>query len=385
MATSAATRIAQDTLHRPTLFLAFELSTRPWTRGFTTGRAQRPRVRSVPARAIPAVLAEIAPATPRFGLPEEARGLSCYEAGRDGCWLHRGFVAQRVENVVGDSSRIEVQRRKRRAKTDRLDVHKLLMLLLRHQAGEQQVWSVVQVPTRAAEDRRQLPRELLTAKPDRTRVSKRIKGLLASPGLAVPLPGDGKPRLEQQRLWEGSPLPVGLRQRLIRAWEQLAGLSQRLAPREAERRELIRTAEEAAMQKVRQLVTLKGMGTNSAWVFVMACFGGRTLRQGQAVGALSGLTPPPYASGTMAYELGIAKAGHRHRRALASEMAWGWRRLQPESARTQWDQRRLGQGSSRRRRMGIVALARQWLMALWRCGETGGLPEGAGLKAVVRL
>lgn len=148
---------------------------------------------------------------------------------------------------------------------------------------------------------------------------------------------------------------------------------------------MIRTGEAVAMRKVRQRLTLKGIGTNSSWLLVMEFFGWRAFRNGKEVGALSGLTPTPYASGNTAYERGIAKAGNYHVRALAIEMAWGWLRFQPASALTQWYQRRFGHGSSRLRRIGIVALARKLLIALWRFVETGVLPDGAALKAAVRL
>ena len=139
------------------------------------------------------------------------------------------------------------------------------------------------------------------------------------------------------------------------------------------------------MKNVRQLLTLKGIGTNSAWGFVMEFFGWRAFRNGQEVGALSGLTPTPYASGNTAYARGIATAGNDHIRAMAIEIAWGWLRFQPASALTQWYQQRFGHGSSRLRRIGIVALARKLLIALWRFVETGVLPDGAALKAAVRL
>src|SRR5262245_42077665 len=138
------------------------------------------------------------------------------------------------------------------------------------------------------------------------------------------------------------------------------------------------------MKKVRQLLTLKGIGTNSAGVFVMEGFGWRAFRHGKEVGVLSGLTPTPYASGNTAYERGIATAGNYHVRAMTIEMAWGWLRFQPESALTQWYQQRFGHGSSRLRRIGIVALARKLLIALWRFVETGVVPEGAALKAAGR-
>jgi transposase len=154
---------------------------------------------------------------------------------------------------------------------------------------------------------------------------------------------------------------------------------------EAERRAVMQSAEAAVIHKVQQLLRLKGIGTNSAWLFVMEFFGWRVFRNGKEVGALSGLTPTPYASGNTAYERGIAKAGNYHIRALAIEIAWGWLRFQPQSALTRWYQQRFGHGSSRLRRIGIVALARKLLIALWRFVETGVLPDGAALKATVRI
>jgi transposase len=177
MATPEKIRIEQNTLPQPTLFLAFELGQNKWKLGFTIGMAQQPRERTIPAGALEKLQQEIARAKQRFGLPEDARVVSCYEAGRDGFWLHRYWVAHGVQNHVIDSASIEVNRRQRRAKTDRLDVHKLLTMLLRSIAGEKKVWSVVRVPSVDEEDRRQLHRELTTAKQDRTRVINRIKGL----------------------------------------------------------------------------------------------------------------------------------------------------------------------------------------------------------------
>jgi transposase len=385
MATSPGIGMEQQPTPRATLFMAFELSLNTWKLGFTTGSAQRPRERSVPARDLAAVQQEITRAKQRFGLPEEAQVFSCYEAGRDGFWLHRWLVAQGVKNFVVDSSSIEVNRRRRRAKTDRLDVHKLLTMLLRHIAGERRVWSVVRVPSVEEEDRRQLHRALTTAKQDRTRVINRIQGLLAVHGLGMPASGDFPQQLEALRLWDGSPLPAGLRHRLGQEWEHVKALAQRITQLEAERRALIQTAEDAVTQKVQQLLTLKGIGVNSAWVFVMEFFGWRAFRNGKEVGALSGLTPTPYASGTTAYERGIAKAGNVYIRTMAIEIAWGWLRFQPDSALTQWYQQRFGHGSSRLRRLGIVALARKLLIALWRFVETGLLPDGAALKAAVHL
>jgi transposase len=179
MATTATIRIEQETACPPTLLLALELGVNKGQLGCPTDVAQRPRERQVPAGDGQRVLEEIRRGKSRVGLPEEARVVRGYEAGRDGFWLHRFLGSQGVENAVVDSASIEVHSRYRRAKTDRLDVHKLRTMLLRQAAGETKVWSVVRVPSVAAEDRRQLHRALLTTKRERTRVLNRIKGLRA--------------------------------------------------------------------------------------------------------------------------------------------------------------------------------------------------------------
>jgi transposase len=368
---------------QPPLFLAFELGNTTWRLGFTTGAAQRPRARTMPAGALQVLLAEMARAKPRFGLPHDPQVVSGDEAGRDGLWLHRWLEAQGVEHCVVDASSLEVTRRQRRAKTARLDVHQLLTRLLRHVAGERRVWSSVRVPSVAEEGRRHLPRALATAKRDRTRAIHRLTGLRASHGRGMP-PCRAIPQpLAALRLWDGSPLPTGLRLRLGQAGEPVQALAQRLARLEAARRAVLQTSEEAVRQKVRRRLTLQGMGMHRAWGFVMDCCGWRAFRHGQAVGALSGLPPRPYARGHTAYARGIAKAGSSHGRAMAMAMAWGWLRFQPASALTPWSQPRFGHGSSRRRRIGMVALARQRLRALWRFVEAGVLPDGAALNAAV--
>jgi len=177
MATSTMSLIEQDSLPQPTLSLAFELGQNTWKLGFTIGVAQQPRERTLPAGALDTLQQEIARAKQRFGLPEDARVVSCYEAGRDGFGLHRSWVVHGVEHDGIDSASIEVNRRQRRAKTDRLDVRKLLTMRRRHSAGEQKVWSVGRVPSVEEEYRRQLHRELTTAKQDRPRVINRLKGL----------------------------------------------------------------------------------------------------------------------------------------------------------------------------------------------------------------
>jgi transposase len=380
MATSATSRIEQATFPQPTLSLAFELGQNTWKLGFTIGVAQQPRERMIPSGDVEGLQQEIARAKQRFGLPEDARVVSCYEAGRDGFWLHRYLVAHSVQNSVIDSASIEVNRRQRRAKTDRLDVRKLLTMLLRHMAGERKVWSVVRVPSVDEEDRRQLHREMQTAKQDRTRVINRIKGLLAGHGVQLALQGDVEAQLDQVQQWDGAPRPSALRSRLTRAWQQVGFLTAHIQTLEAARRALLRRREEPVIAQVRQLFTLRGIGVHSAWLYVMAFLAWRDFHTPKQVGAFAGLTPTPYQSGQSRRELGIAKAGNRHIRAMAIEIAWTWRRFQPDSALSQWYERRFGAGSARLRKRGIVALARKLLIALWRFVKTGVLPEGAVLK-----
>jgi transposase len=369
----------------PALFVSFELGESSWKLAFTTGMGQRPRERTISARDRVAVRRDIARAKQRFGLSADAPVKSCYEAGREGFWLHRWLVSEGIDNSVVDASSIEVNRRLRRAKTDRMDATRLLLLLVRFFGGERSVWSVVRVPSAAEEDRRHLHRELLTAKRDRTRVANRIQGMLANHGLRVDWRRSLASQFDALRLWDGSPLPAGLRERLTREEERLALLSGQIDALESTRRERIRAGNDTATLQVQQLLALQGIGSNSPWLYVMEFFAWRRFRNRREVGALAGLTPTPYQSGESNREQGIAKAGNRHVRAMAIEIAWGWLRFQPDSSLTRWYQARFGHGSSRLRRIGIVALARKLLIALWQYLETGVVPEGAALKPALRV
>ena len=175
-----ATHSVNGSTNQGVLYVAFELGWTEWKLAFTTGHGQKPRIRSMPARDLPRFEQEVAKAKERFGLAADAAVCSCYEAGRDGFWLHRYLSGGGIENVIVDSASIEVNRRQRRAKSDQLDVAKLLNMLLRYHAGEKRIWSVLRVPSLAAEDGRQLHRELEALKDERTQHSNRIKGLLAS-------------------------------------------------------------------------------------------------------------------------------------------------------------------------------------------------------------
>jgi transposase len=383
--TATASTINCNEAHE-TLMMAMELGESGWLLGFGSEYGQKPLRRKVATRDGRAVLTQIAWAKQRLGLAADAPVVSCYEAGRDGFWLHRFLTAHGVENLVVDSASIEVNRRKRRAKSDRVDLVALLDLLARHRAGSAKpVWSVVHVPSEEDEDRRHLGRELRLLKKDRTRISHRIKGLLANHGCTLDLRGDLRAQVESLRTWDGAALPLGLSTRLQRYVDDFDYLSQRIRDLDAERRRIWREGKDPVLDKVRQLYSLKAVGVNTAWTYGTEFFGWRQFRNGKQVGAAAGMTPTPYNSGKSEREQGIGKAGSRWIRGAAIEFAWGWLRFQPESTLSRWYQERFGSGSKRLRKIGIVALARKLLVALWRFLETGVIPEGALLKTDLRL
>jgi transposase len=361
--------------------MALELGEKTWKVGFTTGLGQPPRQREVPARAIVCLKREIAAAKERFGLAAETLVASCYEAGRDGFWLHRWLVSIGVESAVVDSSSIQVDRRKRRAKTDRLDLKRLVTMLVRYHQGEREVWRVVRVPSVEEEDARQLHRELQTLRGEQTAHSNRIKGLLSSCGVTLKVDRHLPERLKELRLWDDSALPRDLHQRLLREFERMQLVNRQIRQLEKERARRIRGEEkDPAVAQVRKLMGLKGIGVNSAWLYVREVFGWREIKNRRQLGAIVGLVGSPYRSGDVNHEQGISKAGNRRMRAMAIEIAWGWLRFQPHSALSRWYERRFGQGGKRLRRIGIVALGRKLLVALWKYLETGVPPEGAELS-----
>jgi transposase len=403
------TTTQQYTAIQPHLYIAFELSQKKWLLGFTIGFGQKPRLRTIAARDLSALQHEIRLARQRFDLADDVQVVSCYEAGRDGFWLHRYLLSIGVTNLVVDSASIEVNRRARQStpapvggagETDRLDLGKLLTMLtpalhrtqcgasVRYHAGEKKVWSVVHVPSPTVEDNRHLHRELADLKAQRTQHSNRIKGYLANQGICLAVRGDFPQRLKQQRLWNGEHLPAGLQARLLREYQRFQLTQEQIKVLETERKKAIRSSSQPEVEQVprkhgvqvRQLLRLRGIGDNSAWLFVMEFFAWRAFRNRREVGALAGLTPFPHQSGEDARESGISKVGNRHIRAMAIEIAWIWLRFQPDSELSRWYQRRFEKGSKRLHKIGIVALARKLLIELWRYLETGRIPPGAVLK-----
>ena len=385
MSKSTTTAPVQRTASSSLLMLAFELGEESWQLGFSLGFGHPVLRRRIASRDTRALLGQIAWARQRLGLGERAPVLSCYEAGRDGFWLHRFLEAHGIENLLLDSASIEVNRRKKRAKTDRLDVGKLVGLLIRFRAGERDAFSIVSVPSPAEEDLRQIGRELKLLKKDRTRISHRLKGLLANQGLVLDLRQDLGEQLERMRLWNGELLPLHLRGRLEHYVEDFHYHTKRIRGLEQTRRDRMRARESGAVEKTWRMFLLRGVGIESSWMYGTEFFGWREFRNGKQVGSLAGLTPMPFDSGTREREQGIGKDGSRWVRGVAIEQAWAWLRFQPESALSRWYQRRFGHGSKRLRKIGIVALARKLLIALWHWVEHGVLPEGALLKTNLRL
>lgn len=363
------------------LYLSFELGRQEWKLAFTVGRGEKPRLRTLPAGDLRGVEQEIERARQRWGVPSGARVVSCYEAGRDGFWLHRFLVSRGVSNVVVDSSSIEVNRRSRRAKTDRLDAQKLLSILVRHDMGEEgRIWSVVRVPSVEQEAERQLHREWEVLKKERTFHRNRIQALLATQGVNLKLGSGFAEQLKGLALWDGSALPSELKERLEREWERLELVEKQLRELKKQREEAVASAADASLKQIQSLMQLKGIGVNSAWLFVREFFGWRQFRNRREVGSLAGLVPIPYQSGSSDRDQGISKAGNVRLRTMVIEIAWSWLRHQPQSRLSLWFRERYGPGSRRSRRAGIVALGRKLLVSLWRFLETGVVPEGAVLK-----
>jgi transposase len=378
-----ATTRSSSVMPGSTLHLALDLGNTSWQCAFAPSLAHAPRLRAIPARDLARLVVEITAAKRRFRLPADVPVVSCYEAGRDGFWVHRALAAHGVQNTVVDAASIERTRRRRQAKSDRLDAQALVRLLIRHTAGERGVWHVVRVPSVEAEDQRHLHRELFALTRQRTRQVTRIKSLLALHGVMLPRPRGVPARMPALVGWDGAALPAGVAARLTREWTRLRALQREIRELERARADWL-AAPDAPADPVRRTVArlraLRGVGDVSAWLYTTEFFGWRAFHNRREVAALAGLTPTTRASGDVAREVGISKAGNTLVRALAIELAWSWVRRQPTSALTRWYRQRFASGGPRQRRIGIVAVARKLLVALWRYLETDTLPEGALLK-----
>lgn len=379
--------MAQTVPQGKILFVSFELSNCKW-KVTSSIRGQQKRRIEINAGDLERLKRELALAKKRFGLPENAGVVSCYEAGRDGFWLHRFLTSLGVTNFVVDPASLEVNRRGKRVKTDRIDGEALLRKLIAYVDGDKQVWKVAQPPSEEQEDARRTHRELERMKKERTGHRNRIQGLLMLEGVKLTPGKDFIERLKDVRRWDGTPLGENLQVELRREYERLQFVNKQIAEvKQWQKRRLhaVKLKEKAASpgekayQQILQLMQLHGV-SESAWVLVMEFFGWRNFSNRRQVGSLAGLTGTPYNSGDSSWEQGISKAGNKRVRALMIELSWCWLRYQGDSKITGWYNGRFGAGGKRNRRIGIVAVARQLLVALWRYVEFGELPEGATLK-----
>jgi transposase len=311
--------------------------------------------------------------------------VSCYEAGYDGFWLHRLLEAHGIRNYVIDPASLQVDRRARRAKTDRVDAERLLRSLMAYLRGEPKVWSVVRVPSVAEEDDRRLHRERDRLISERIQHVNRIKGLLAIHGIYdyEPLRRDRMQRLEQLHTADGRPLPLRLKAEILRELQRLELVIGMIKTIEAERDAIASAKTEAAHgseKKIQHLAKIKCIGPEFATTLVGEVFY-RSFDNRKQLASYVGLTPAHFQSGATCRDQGISKAGNGMARTVMIELAWLWLRHQPDSPLSIWFRERVGNVKGRIRRITIVAMARKLLIALWRYLETGMVPTDAVLKA----
>jgi transposase len=379
------------------LFVALELSKSVWLIAVSapgSEKVSKYRVTAGDVAALVALLARLKTQAERYRRGP-VRVVSIHEAGLDGFWVHRMLQANGVESQVVDAASIAVDRRSRRAKTDRIDVERLLRTLMGWARGERRICSMVRAPSPADEDERRLTRERGTLVTERTRHVNRIKGLLATQGVFgfEPLHKNRRKRLEELQQWNDQPLPSRLKTELVRELDRLELVMSQLASLEAERDLALQERRTAVMNTTKvstgttaagevgsQLLRLRSIGPEIASVLSLEAFY-RIFNNRREVAAYSGLAPSPWKSGGIDVEQGISKAGNARLRTTMIQLAWLWVRHQPGSALSRWFHERVGDKRGKIKRIAIVAVARKLLVALWRYVTQGVIPEGAELKA----
>ena len=377
------TEAARD---RAVVFVAMELSKTSWllaARASPSGKTSSHRLNGGDVAGLLALLRRLQAREQREG-GHDVEVILGYEAGYDGFWLQRRLSAEGITCWVMDPGSLQVDRRARRAKTDRLDAAMLLRALMAWWRGDRAVCSMVQVPSVEREDARRTHRERQRLIAERVQHVNRIKGLLATQGIydVQPLRRDRWERLDELRTGDGRDLPPRLRREIEREFKRLELVLEQIEATEAERDAAVAVpaADDADAAKVVQLAKLGGIGTELATVLVREALH-RSFTNRREVAASAGLTPSPYASGERHRDQGISKAGNPLLRKAMVELAWLWLRYQPDSALARWFTERVGTVRGRMRKITAVALARKLLVALWRYVRTGLVPEGARLKA----
>lgn len=308
------------------------------------------------------------------------------EAGLDGFWIHRVLQDQGIESHVVDAASIAVPRRKRRAKTDKVDGEKLLRVLLAYLRGEPRVCAMVVAPSPEEEDGRHIYRERQVLIAERIAHVNRIKGLLFSQGVGdyEPVGRKRRARLAELRTGDGRALPAHLKAQISRELDRLELLLEQIKAVEAERDAMLEAARRAGREDKRHPVAmmfaLKGIGADFAtgiWSEGLC----RHFDNRRQVGAYAGLAGTPWQSGSIEREQGISKAGNPRLRTLMVQLAWLWLRHQPQSALARWFHAQGLRGRKKWRKSAIVALARKLLVALWKYVTHGVVIEGAVMKS----
>ncbi|HEY0419218.1 MAG TPA: IS110 family transposase [Acetobacteraceae bacterium] len=367
------------------VFVAMELSKSTWVlaaQASPSGKTSSHRLDGGNIDELLALLRRLA-AREQGAAGEKVKVVLGDEAGYDGFWLHRRLTAEGITCWVMDPGSLQVDRRARRAKTDRLDAAMLLRALMAWCRGDRAACHMVQAPSVEREDARRTHRERQRLITERVQHVNRIKGLLATQGVHdyLPLRRDRRERLEELRTGDGRALPPCLRREIEREFLRLELVLEQIVAVEAERDTAVAApaADDADAAKVVLLARLGGIGTELATVLVREALY-RPFANRKEVAAYAGLTPSPFASGDRHREQGISKAGNPLLRKSMVELAWLWLRYQPDTALARWFTGRVGEIRGRIRKITAVALARKLLVALWRYVTTGLVPEGARLK-----
>ncbi|RWA98225.1 IS110 family transposase [Mesorhizobium sp.] len=308
--------------------------------------------------------------------------ITVQEAGLDGFWLHRVLEKEGVESNVVDPASISTSRRRRRAKTDRIDGETLLRTLMAYKRGEPRVCAMVRPPSPEEEDRRRISRERKVLTGERVTHVNRIKGLLFAQGISnyEPLHKDRRRRLEELKTGDGRALPSHIKSQLYRELDRLELLLEQIKAVEAERDALIAAqATNATPAPVKMLLNIKGIGAEFATVlWAEGLF--RHFDNRRQVASYAGLAPTPWQSGSVDREQGVSKAGNPRLRVTLVQMAWLWLRHQPHSALARWFTERVHRNQGRFKKSTVVALARKLLVALWKYATSGVVIEGAMMK-----
>jgi len=300
------------------------------------------------------------------------------EAGLDGFWIHRLLQSERIESHVVDPASIATSRRRRRAKTDKIDGEALVRALLAYKRGEPRVCTMVRAPTPQEEDRRRICRERKTLTAERVEHVNRIKGLLFAQGISdyEPLSRKRGERLEELRTGDGRPLPEHLKAQIRRELDRLELTLEQIKAVETERNATLSPSDDGTPAPGAMLKNLKGIGPEFAGVlWSEGLF--RSFSNRRQVAAYAGLAPTPWRSGSVAHEQGVSKAGNPRLRTTMIQLAWLWVRHQPRSILTLWFHQRTQINGGRVRKVLIVALARKLLIAFWKYVTAGVVLEGA--------